>query len=40
MVQQKIEMPKIDPALIVEFDLDGSTGWLKRMGQTAGFMHN
>jgi hypothetical protein len=31
MPPQKIEMPKIEPPPVVEFDLHGSAAWLKRM---------
>jgi hypothetical protein len=37
-MKEKIEMPEIDPTPRVEFDMDGSAGWLKRMGQTAEFL--
>jgi hypothetical protein len=31
--QQKIEMPKIEPAPCVEFDIGGAPQWLSHMGK-------
>ena len=36
--QQKIEMPRIEPAPRVEFDMDGWAGLPKRMERTADFL--